>query len=171
MRTLVVCLVALTILGGCSNDPVAPGSAAALALSTGTLARPNPLDKWRPPKLQVSTDTWKGFQVAGVTFDPATFATLPIAPEQPVTFHWSARPKSGNVDLAGFRWALDIADPLDETPRGSSGDVTHWSAWSATETSATVGPFDASAKHFFYVEVRDALGFVTLAVVRLEPTP
>ena len=130
-------------------------------------APPGPLDHWRSPRLRVSTDTWKGFQIEGVSLDPGSFGELAVSSAETVTFSWSARPKSGRADIVGYRWTLDIADFNDETPRFGPGDLAHWSAWSAGETSVTLGPFASGSEHLFYVEARDDLGFVTLAVVRI----
>ena len=141
--------------------------ASLLAAPLALAAPPGPLDHWRSPRLRVETDTWKGFQVEDVSLDPGTYGELTIAAGETVTFSWSARPKTGKADIVGYRWTLDIADFHDETPRFGPGDLAHWSAWSSSETSATVGPFTPGTEHLFYVEARDDLGFITLAVVRI----
>lgn len=133
-----------------------------------------PIDGWEAPRIRVWTDDgWRHYQrEGGVSLAPDRIYERDLAGGQAVTFHWSARPKTGRGEITGYRWALDMKDILDETPRSGPDDLSHWSAWSNEETSATVGPFgaspDSSASHFFFVEARDNLGFVSLVVVRLR---
>ena len=155
MRTVFVFAARLVVL------------ASLLAAPLALAAPPDPLDHWRSPRLRVETDSWKGFQIEGVSLDAGTYGELTIPSGETVTFSWSARPKTGKASILGYRWTLDIADFHDETPRFGPGDLAHWSVWSATETSATVGPFAPGSEHLFYVETRDDLGFITLAVVRI----
>jgi hypothetical protein len=140
------------------------------AVSGELLAPPGPLDHWESPRIRISTDGWKRMQKeGGVSLEPSAIWDLEVSEQQAVAFVWSARPKSGQGEISGYRWALDIEDITDETPRADDDDLAHWSAWSLDETSATVGPFAASQDpRFFYVEARDTKGFVSLVTIRMQ---
>ena len=185
MRHLIL-IAGLVTLAGCSSGPagiVSPSTTEAsrsVALAPAhafetlepleVLAPPDPLDRWSSPRLRVRAHGWNGVQGEGVSLDPALFGELEVAAGESAAFSWSARPKAGYGDIVAYRWALDIVDITDETPRLGPDDLAHWSSWSATETSATVGPFDGGGEHLFYVETRDSFGFMTLVVVRIVPT-
>jgi hypothetical protein len=53
--------------------------------------------------------------------------------------------------------------------------LLHWSTWSTTETSATVGPFvtgpDTASVHFFHLEAGDNQGFLSLFTIRIRVLP
>jgi hypothetical protein len=87
-----------------------------------------------------------------------------------VTIHWFAEPQVG-LDVAGYRWALDIADVSDETPRHNQNDLGHWSEWSLSNTSATLRFRDDEllVDHRLSVEARDNLGVVSLVGAILHP--
>jgi hypothetical protein len=135
---------------------------------------PPPIDDGKYPRIRVWTDDgWRGFQKnGGVSLAPDRIFHLEIPELQAVTFHWSTQPAGASL---GTRWALDKGDITDETPRSGPDDVTHWSTWSTTETSATVGPFvtgpDTSSSHVFSVEARDNQGFLSLFTVRIQVSP
>jgi hypothetical protein len=90
---------------------------------------------------------------------------------------WLADPPQGSV-VTGYCWAIDIADPFDETPRLGPFDVRHWSAWSPTVTHADVSallPLPPAATRSLYIEARDGAGLrsrvvVVLDFVRRRPT-
>lgn len=104
----------------------------------------------------------------GYSTDPATWVQLDVVAGAPFTVNWVGRFRGG-VHLHAYRWTLDIADLSDETPRiDEATDLAHWSAPSATTTSATVGPFAAGEQHFLYVEVTDTNGFKSLATLNLH---
>ncbi|MGH7740547.1 MAG: hypothetical protein ACRENS_00840, partial [Candidatus Eiseniibacteriota bacterium] len=83
---------------------------------------------------------------------------------------WNAAVPYGD-QVTGYRWAVDIADIHDETPRQHPGDIHHWSRWSPTIQSATVDLFreQDSEPHQFYVQVADELGYVNIAAVLVQP--
>ena len=175
-----VSIAVLASLAGCSSGPheiVGPARASSEYTATSepslTLAPPPVLDRWRSPRISVWTDGWRRVQARpGVSLEPGSIFNLEIPEQQAVTFHWSARAMTGQGEVIGSRWAVDLEDITDETPRSGPDDVTHWSAWSATETSATVGPFAAGPDpHYFFVEARDNLGFFSLVTVRLGVLP
>jgi len=111
--------------------------------------------------------------------DPLTYFPLEVEEGRPVAFHWFAPPGGTcqGVDIRSYRWALDLVDLLDETPRTDEHtDLQHWSNRSLATTSATVGPFrlshpPAPEGHSFYVEVGDDVGVVSLGAVRITVVP
>lgn len=93
-----------------------------------------------------------------------------ILPNAPITVNWTAVPNLGAF-VAAYRWALDIADVFDETPRTDEAtDVTHWSAPSPDLMSATVGPFGPSESHVLYIDAVDSNGLKSLAMVQITTT-
>jgi hypothetical protein len=177
---VLVCPVTLAAFSGCSNRPVeilGPSQPSAehraASAPSGVLAPTPDIVRWEAPRIRVWTDGWRRFQKeGGVSLDPGRIYDFESAAGQPVTFYWSALPRTGQGQIIGYRWAVDMDDILDETPRSGPADVTHWSPWSIAETSASVGPFAAGPDplgiHFFYVEARDDMGFVSLFTVRLQ---
>ncbi len=108
----------------------------------------------------------------GVSLAESRIVKLEFPADAQVTFNWTADPPTGAV-ITGYRWCVDIEgqDIANETPRVDDDDVNHWSTWSLNETSARIGPFSAStdtaSTHYFYLEARDNLGFITLYTIRL----
>jgi len=108
-------------------------------------------------------------------YNPATYSTLPqyqirveLPADEDIDFQWIGETGPGNF-VSAYRWALDIEDLTDPTPRSNERtDLAHWSAWSALATTARVGPFAGGENHFFYVEARDNNGFKSLGVVNLS---
>lgn len=91
-----------------------------------------------------------------------------------VTFQWFADPDGvcEGADIRAYRWALDIEDVADETPRtNEETDVRHWSIKSLSGTSATIGPFVSGQQHKLYVEVEDNAGLKSLGILRLTAIP
>jgi hypothetical protein len=167
-------LATLSVLAGCSNHPaelLGSASSADPGLAAAAAQEPPlpPIEGWEAPRIRLWTDD--GFRRAqregGVSLAPDQIWDLEVAAGDAVTFQWTARPRNGRAPIDAYRWALDLEDITDETPRLGPDDLEHWSQWSATETSATVGPFDAGEEHFFYVETRDRLGFFSLVTVRI----
>jgi len=126
------------------------------------------------PRLEVWNDFFHYMQTTGgVSLAPGRIATLEVPENVAMRFHWAGTPQPGAV-LQGYRWAVDLPDGdiTNEAPRTDDSDTHHWSAWSLNETDGLVGPFrgspDSTVTHFFYVEVRDQVGFTSLATVRLR---
>jgi hypothetical protein len=176
-----VILVSLVALSGCSSQPqqlVGPSQSSSELVATSDPSRVQaglpPIDQWKYPRIRVWTDDgWRQYQKeGGVSLEPSRIYDLEVPELQTVTFHWATQPGGHGL---GTRWAVDMVDILDETSRSGPDDFAHWSTWSASEASATVGPFvtgpDSVAFHFFYVEVRDNLGFISLLTVRLRVFP
>lgn len=109
----------------------------------------------------------------GVSIVSSRIYTLEFPADQPIKFNWFAVADVGAI-VTGYRWAVDIEgqDISNETPRSDDSDVRHWSAYSLNETSTIIGPFtgslDSTITHFFYLEARDNLGFVSLFTIRLR---
>jgi hypothetical protein len=94
-----------------------------------------------------------------------------VPAQSQATFQWSGAPgfACGSPAIRSYRWALDIADVFDETPRtDESTDLEHWSARSLDATSATVGPFGAGEIHRLYIDVEDRAGVRSLGIIRIE---
>ena len=100
---------------------------------------------------------------------PEAEVPIDVPANQAVTFRWSADASGGCTNVRSYRWALDIADVNDETPRiDEATDLTHWSAWSLA-TSATVGPFTLSQNvHRLYIDAADGIGYRSLGIVRIN---
>jgi hypothetical protein len=109
----------------------------------------------------------------GISLNPSRIYPLEFPADVPIKFNWSATADVGAI-VTGYRWAVDIEgqDIGNETPRRDDSDFAHWSTYSLNEVSATIGPFTGSADstitHFFYLEARDNLGFVSLFTIRLR---
>jgi hypothetical protein len=118
------------------------------------------------PKLTVWND------IFFYRYDPASYSPLPqyqikieVPAGQPIQFNWIGEAGSG-ASVVGYRWALDIEDLSDQTPRTNERtDVNHWSQWSGLATTATVGPFAGGEAHFFYIEAVDNNDLKSLATV------
>jgi hypothetical protein len=94
-----------------------------------------------------------------------------VPADREVMIRWAADASAGCAEHVASRWALDIVDVLDETPRiDEQTDLAHWSAWSVGR-SVRLGPFEHPATHRFYVDVRDDRGYRSLGMVRLHVTP
>ena len=94
-----------------------------------------------------------------------------VPAESPVTFRWFAEPGFAcqSPAIRSYRWALDIADVFDETPRiNELTDLRHWSVRSPDATSATVGPFTAGETHRLFIDVEDLAGLRSLGIIRME---
>jgi hypothetical protein len=99
---------------------------------------------------------------------PETEVPLEVGAGEIVAMNWSAEPQPGAA-IRAYRWALDIEDVLDETPRvDEQTDFGHWSAWSATTQSVQLGPWNVGEQHRLYVDVGDDLGLRSLGIVRFE---
>jgi hypothetical protein len=89
---------------------------------------------------------------------------------QPLTVNWYAEPPAGSI-VQGYRWALDIGDIHDETPRSEPNDVAHWSRWDGVKQSVTLNPGlipPASGTRRLFVEAVDVNGLMSLGVVEFR---
>lgn len=126
------------------------------------------------PRITVFNEFFSRSQpVGGVSLAESRIVKLQFPADAQIVFNWTAEPPQPGALITGYRWAVDIAGQniIDETPREDDNDVNHWSTWSLNETSARIGPFIASPEststHYFYLEARDNLGFVSLFTIRL----
>ncbi len=112
--------------------------------------------------------TWRG------GFCPCAQAEvfIEVPAERRITFQWLGRASEGS-SMKSFRWALDILDVFDQTPRSDeTHDLAHWSAPSLNTTLATLGPFPGGSGlpevHRFYIEAEDNVGLKSLGIVRFQ---
>jgi len=101
---------------------------------------------------------------------PSAEVPTDVAENRRVTFQWFADPDGvcQGATIRAYRWALDIEDVTDETPRSDEQtDVRHWSARSLTGTSATIGPFVRGEQHRLYIEAEDNAGLKSLGIIVL----
>jgi hypothetical protein len=111
----------------------------------------------------------------GYSNDPSRYIRIEVPADELIHMNWSATANAGYA-IRRHRWAVDITDLTDETPRSDqNSDLQHWSNWGFNVTRATFGPFSPSTgtseMHRFYLEVEDnaglrSLGVVEMAVVR-----
>src|SRR6185436_1035002 len=94
---------------------------------------------------------------------------LELAADTPVIMNWSAVAGSEGSTIKSFRWALDIQDVTDQTPRiDENTDLSHWSTPSANVTSVRLGPFAGGEVHRLYLEAEDNVGLKSLGIIRMQ---
>jgi hypothetical protein len=104
----------------------------------------------------------------GYSTDPSREVFIEIPAGQSIKFNWFATPSPGS-EISSFRWALDIPDVEDNTPRDDEQlDVKRWSAASSNIMQATVGPFGGGEEHRFYIEALDNNQLRSLGIVRFQ---
>lgn len=125
------------------------------------------------PRITVFNEFFSREQTTGgISLAESRIIKLEFPADAQVTFNWTAEPPTGAL-ITGYRWCVDIEgqDISNETPRQDDDDVNHWSTWSLNENSARIGPFgastDSTSTHYFYLEARDNLGFISLYTIRL----
>lgn len=98
--------------------------------------------------------------------NPQRVIPLEIPADQPITINWFATPTQGS-DIRSYRWALDIQDLNDETPREfPDTDLHRWSAKLRDLTTATIGPFPGGGSlRTFFIEAEDINGFKSLGMI------
>jgi hypothetical protein len=106
------------------------------------------------------------YSSGGYSTDPSREVFIEVPAGNRVNFNWFATPSSGS-DIVSYRWALDIADVDDNTPRSDEVlDVHRWSQPALTLQSAVVGPFAGGEEHRLYIEATDSNGLRSLGIVR-----
>lgn len=113
------------------------------------------------PKISLWNSEFDYTYPTGGFYNDAAHAVRVEEPaDTPLRFNWSATPMAYGTVL-GYRWALDMADPNDNTTRTDPNDLAHWSAWSM-DLSTTLGPFSTPGvkrmPHKLYVEASAAPG-------------
>lgn len=103
----------------------------------------------------------------GFSLDPASFLRTEAAAGRQVRFDWYATTASGAY-VSGYRWMLD-GNVSDERARDDEQRQTdRWSRWSPLTLGVDLGPFDPvapSETHTLYIEAKDNIGMLSLAVV------
>jgi hypothetical protein len=112
---------------------------------------------------------------------PCQSAEVPVEiPERrPTTFGWSAQAFTAcdTDSVAWYRWALDIDDVTDQTPRtNEQTDLRHWSTPSPETRSAPLPPFvlanpPAPELHRLTIEAQDKVGVRSLGIIRITVVP
>jgi len=104
----------------------------------------------------------------GYSTDPSREVFIEVPANSRVSFNWFANSVGGS-EVSLYRWALDIPDVADNTPReDEERDVNRWSTPSLLTTQATVGPFSGGEEHRFYIEAVDNNGLRSLGIVRFQ---
>lgn len=104
----------------------------------------------------------------GYTTDPLAIVNIEVAAGRRFGIGWFAEPPPG-ANIEYYRWAQDILDLTDETPRNPEAtDLAHWSQKSNQTNFAVLGPYEAGSTHYLYVEAADNNGLKSLAIVKME---
>jgi hypothetical protein len=103
--------------------------------------------------------------------DAAHTVPVEMPAGQPPTVNWFAEAPPG-AEIHWYRWVLAPVDLFDETPRtDEQTDLHHWSARSATVTSATLPAINPPPGRRFtehlYIEVEDTNGLRSLGIVEI----
>lgn len=122
------------------------------------------------PKFTVYNESfYYQYATGGISLDPVGFIRTEVPAAQVVKFNWFATAASGGF-VTGYRWLVD-GDIGDETPRTSEdGDLNHWSQWSTLATGVrlpafTLPPGINTQTHYFYVQAKDNVDQVSMAVI------
>jgi len=178
------CIASITLISGCGGHPArvaAPGPATDLATThaerIGGAQDPAGILACDPDYLgPVLTISGPGveytYPTGGYFIGPEFEVPIEVDPDKHVRFRWSADGSTGCTEARAYRWALDIEDLLDETPRiDEDTDLAHWSAWSRATTAKldklvlTGSP--PSNVHYFYIDATDQLGYRSLGIFRI----
>ena len=125
------------------------------------------------PVFTVYGDTFRNmYRMGGFFADTATAVHDDVIGTS-IRLGWHAQAAAGS-SVKAYRWAVDIADPLDETPRRNALDLHHWSRWSLAETTAVVSlrlPQPSSTRRFLYTEAISDAGLTSLVITRFDFDP
>jgi len=121
------------------------------------------------PKFTVFNESFFfSFASGGFSLDPATFIRTEAAAGRPLHFNWFATTNPGSF-VSGYRWMLD-GNITDESDRKDEvADTKHWSRWSAQTTGVDLAPIEPdgpSETHILYIEAKDNIEQVSLAIVQ-----
>lgn len=87
--------------------------------------------------------------------NPARVVQLEVPAGQPIAFNWFATPIEGS-EMQSYKWAVDIQDLEDNSPRTGPNDLAHWSTPNLNSTSCTIGPYPGSpVPRRFYLVAQD----------------
>jgi hypothetical protein len=129
------------------------------------------------PRLTMwNSEFFYSYSSGGWSTDASRIVNVEEPADAPLAFNVMG---TGTVSssMAGYRWALDSADPSDPTVRTDPADLRHWSAWS-TQTRIALGSFSPPANkrqsHTLYIEGSGlpsgcagdpASGFISLGII------
>lgn len=102
------------------------------------------------------------------TTNEAAEVFIEVPSDQKFRVNWTAKAQEG-ADVKSYRWAVDIQDVSDNTPRTSETDTTqfkYWSSPSRNVESVLLGPYAGGQVHRLYIEAEDNTGFRSLAILR-----
>ena len=163
--------VAVALSAGCGNHTarvLAPDDVATRASQISQGEDPGPGPGPAPTLCFFNAYTDYCYPAATYCACPETDVFVKVYANTRVTMNWTAHPAPDRI-VRAYRWALDIEDVSDNTPRiDEATDLSHWSAPSPDATTATLGPWSADQTHRLYVEVEDDMGWKSLGVVRFE---
>jgi len=104
----------------------------------------------------------------GFSLDPAQYIRTEAPAGRSAHFAWSGATPAG-MFVSGYRWMLD-GNVGDDTPRTDENtEFFRWSRWSPLTTDVDLPPFNppgVSETHFLYIEGKDNLDQVSLAIVQ-----
>jgi hypothetical protein len=107
------------------------------------------------------------YSSGGYSTDESKKVRIEVPCGTPTQINWFAIPDQGS-EIRRFRWAVDIEDLTDNTPRTNENtDLKHWSQWGLSNTSARVPAFPCGndSGWTLYVEAEDINGLVSLGMV------
>jgi len=167
-----VCIVVVVLAVGCGNQParvlspdqlserVHPPAGSALASLRGELLGPT--------ICFFNSFFDHCYPTPGYCPCPETEVAVPVRAGATANMSWSAEPSTGRT-IRSYRWAVDIDDLTDETPRiDETTDLRHWSVRNAAAVTVTLGPWSDGEQHRLYLEVEDSMGWRSLGIVRFE---
>ncbi|MEQ1833126.1 MAG: hypothetical protein ABL977_08715 [Candidatus Eisenbacteria bacterium] len=102
------------------------------------------------------------YDTGGYSLDPLRHIPVEAPALQPLEFHWDGRALPGRVAVSS-RWLID-GDPTDDAP--GTGFDGHWSPLGPAAGTASL-PGLSAGEHLLYIEMRDDLGGVSLAIVQI----
>ena len=106
------------------------------------------------------------YDSGGYTVDELRWIRLDAPAGQSVPFNWEAFASAG-AHIERYRWGVDLASVLDETPRNDEvSDYSHWSRGGALEQSCTLTGL-APGLHLLYIEAKDNNGYASLGIVAI----
>jgi hypothetical protein len=178
------CVALLALVSGCGGQSARtlapePGADVAATSGAGSVGAPSPTGvlacnpDYLGPVLTISGPGVEyTYPTGGYFVGPEFEVPIEVDQDKHVRFRWSADGSSGCTEARAYRWALDIEDLTDETPRiDEDTDLAHWSAWSRATTAKldklvlTGSP--PSNVHYFYIDATDALGYRSLGIFRI----
>jgi hypothetical protein len=119
------------------------------------------------PRLNIFNEFFNYTYISGgYNLDPSRYINLEVPARQIVRFNWGVERSESDPQIKQYRWAMDISNLDDQTPRTDERtDTAHWSQGGLSTTSAAVGPFFEAKTHTFFIEAEDVNGLKSLGIV------